>query len=236
MESALDTMLLNFREEHPDVVDLKLRIQELKTTIVEVESQNNSGEVDETNVNPFYEELNTRLAEARVNVQAMQHRLEAYKTRLEEQYKRRVRVAANQAELSELTRDYSVTRQIYEDLLERKERARISMTLDLAGQGVTYKVLEPAVFPVTPEGLRFIHFAVAGPVLGSILPFGALIAFVLISPRVKVPQELERAYPGIVLAVVPRPKTKLRLLHVGLLVGGWLLVYCGSGLVFRFVL
>lgn len=237
LESAMDTMRLSLRDEHPDLVDLRMRITELKTTIIEVESQNNANtEVDESNLNPFYEQLNTALGNGRVDLQAARHRHEAYKSRLEEQYKRRVRVASNQAELSELTRDYSVTKQIYEDLLERKERARISMTLDLAGQGVSYKVLEPAVFPVTPVGLRLIHFAVAGPVVGSLAPLGILVILVFLSPGIKVPQQLEKAYPGIVLAVVPRRPKKVRILHVFMLFSAWFAGYCALGLVFRFVL
>ncbi|MDG1226124.1 MAG: hypothetical protein P8P11_06190, partial [Burkholderiales bacterium] len=157
LESQMDTLKLNYRDEHPDVIDLKLQIQDLKRTIIEVESanrnaiQNNDDLTGENRLNPIYEELSNQLSKAKVEVQTKRHRLTANESRLQDQYQRRVRVAANQADLSELTRDYSVTKEIYEDLLERKERARISMTLDLAGQGVTYKVLEPAIFPVLPS-------------------------------------------------------------------------------------
>lgn len=212
LESQLDTALLNLRENHPDVVDLKLQIQDLKRTIVDVENTAQTTEKEdltgERHLNPIYEELSNRLAEARVNVQTMRHRMAANQKRLEEQFERRRRVAANQAELSELTRDYDVTRNIYEDLLERKERARISMTLDLAGQGVTYKVLEPAVFPMVPTGLRFVHFAIIGPIAGSFLSLGALIAWILLDPRVRFPEQLESRFPGVVLVTIPSTQSQ----------------------------
>ena len=209
LESKLDTMMLQYRENHPDVVDLRFRIQDLKRTIVEVENKGASEELTgERQLNPIYEELSNQLAKTKVDLQTAKHRLAANQNRLQEQYERRRRIAANQAELSELTRDYSVTKNIYEDLLERKERARISMTLDLTGQGVTYKVLEPAVFPATPSGIRFVHFASAGPVLGFILPLGVIAALVFFDPRVRFPEQLEERYPGIVLAVLPPDQKK----------------------------
>ncbi len=216
LESQLDTLKLNYRDGHPDVVDMKLQIQDMKRTIVDVEnaSQNADASGDdltgERGMNPIYEELSSSLSSARVNLQTMRHRLTANKNRLQAQYQRRVRVAANTADLSELTRDYSVTKGIYEDLLERKERARISMTLDLAGQGVTYKVLEPAVFPVLPTGLRFLHFVIAGPILGAIIPFGILAVLTLIDSKIKFADQLNEAFPGIVLAVLPAEETRYR--------------------------
>lgn len=214
LESQLGTLRLNYRDEHPDVIDMKLQIQDIKRTIIEVEnasqltSQQGNDLTGERNLNPIYNELSTQLANTKVEVQAMRHRLAANENRLEEQYERRIRVAANQADLSELTRDYSVTKEIYEDLLERKERARISMTLDLAGKGVTYKVLEPAIFPILPTGLRFLHFVIAGPLVGIIITLGLLIALVFFDGKIRFSDQLEDLYPGIVLAVIPESDIK----------------------------
>ncbi|XOV86643.1 MAG: XrtA system polysaccharide chain length determinant [Pseudomonadota bacterium] len=240
LESQLDTLLLNYRENHPDVVDLKFQIQDVKRTIVEVENSNQSGESDdlagERHLNPIFEELSNQLAEAKVNVQTKRHRLAANEARLKEQYERRRRVAANQAQLSELTRDYDVTKNIYEDLLERKERARISMTLDLAGQGVTYKVLEPAVFPVTPAGVQFVYFAAAGPLLGTLMPIGLLVLFVLFDHRIRFPEQLQEHYPGIVLAVIPATGKRgqsWRVVSASL--AGFVVMYSGAAIALSFL-
>jgi polysaccharide chain length determinant protein (PEP-CTERM system associated) len=211
LESNLDRMRLSLRDQHPDVVEVRLQIQDIKRTIVEVESAKASGikqnELSgESRLNPIYEELSNQLGAARVDVQTMTHRLAANESRLEGQYERRVRVATNQAELSELTRDYDVTKQIYEDLLGRKEKARISMTLDMTGQGVTYKILEPAAFPVLPTGARFLHFVIAGPILGVVIALAALIVSVLFNRTVLFAQQLNDILPGIVLGVVPSGK------------------------------
>jgi len=243
LESRLDTLRLNYRDEHPDIIDMRLQIQDAKKTIVEVEdaSQNpQTGSSDLTGeriLNPIYEELSGQLSEAKVNVQTKRHRLAANENRLQEQYQRRVRVAANQADLSELTRDYSVTKNIYEDLLERKERARISMTLDLAGQGVTYKVLEPAIFPVLPTGIRFLHFVIAGPIFGILIPLGMLITSIFFDHRIKFSDQLNELFPGIVLAVLPEEAVRYqnwRLVSAAIVVV--LVSYTGAAFSFRYLI
>jgi polysaccharide chain length determinant protein (PEP-CTERM system associated) len=230
LELMLDTMTLNLRAQHPDVVDLKLQIQDLKRTIVEVENAKTAGMAEndltgENRTNPIYEELSGKLSAAAVNVQTMRHRFSAYENRMKEQYERRVRVASNQADLSELTRDYSVTKQIYEDLLARKEKARITMTLDLTGQGVSYKILEPAAFPVLPTGIRFRHFALAGPPLGLIVVLGLFGASILFDNRVLFVEQLDDAFPGIVLGVFPSTESKDSKFRVAGFAVGFLATY-----------
>ncbi len=235
LEQRLDTLLLEYRDEHPDVIDLRMQIQDLKQTIVEVENNAKTTEsVEERRFNPIYEELSNKLSAAQVELEAMRHRLEANKARLVEQYQRRARVATNQAVLSELTRDYDVTKQIYEDLLARKEKARISMTLDLAGQGLSYKILEPAVYPVLPVGLRFIHFAAIGPFFGLLVPMGAIITLIFMDPKVRLAEELDDSFPGIVLAVIPdRAGGHVAMRNIAIFACGFTLLYAGTTIFYQ---
>lgn len=242
LESRLNTLRLNYRDEHPDVIDIKLQIQDLKRTIVQVEETNQAVNLSSDDLtgnkkfNPIYDELSGQLSTARVELQTMKHRLVANENRLQERYQRRVRIASNQADLSELTRDYSVTKGIYEDLLERKERARISMTLDLSGQGVSYKVLEPAVYPVLPSGIRFLYFVIAGPIFGVLISLGVMTVLVLFDHRVQFAEQLNELFPGIVLAVIPATATNYqnwRLVTVSLIT--ILATYSGAALTFHYI-
>ena len=115
-------------------------------------------------------------------------------------------------------------------MLSRKERARLSMTLDVEGQGVTHRIQEPAVFPLTPKGLRLIHFFFAGPVLGLIAPFAILAAFIYFDPRIRFVGRLESITTVPVLGVVPHITSPLskRVMKtdVMLLVGFLFIVMC----------
>ena len=101
-------------------------------------------------------------------------------------------------------RDYDVTKSLYEDLLNRKEQARLSMTLDIEGQGVTYKIQEPAQFPLSPSGLSFRSFVILGAFIGITLPLGLAFAYVVLDPRLRFSALLDDAdYSISVMAVVP---------------------------------
>jgi hypothetical protein len=76
-------------------------------------------------------------------------------------------------------------------MLERKEKARLSMTLNIEGQGVTYRVQDPPLPPRKPTGLRFLHFVLLGPLLGMLVIIGFTVALVLVDPRIRFPSRLE---------------------------------------------
>ena len=93
---------------------------------------------------------------------------------LRNEYERAKRIHGGEATLIKLTRDYDVNQGIYQDLLKRLENARVSRNLDMEQQGLSFKIQEPAKVPLLPTGVRFIHFAIAGIVLGIAVPFGIM--------------------------------------------------------------
>ncbi len=210
-QSQLDTLRLSYQDTYPDIVALKYQIEDLKRAIADAESDRSAGSSDGVSTNPVYQKLRTDLTDAEVTVRTLELRRAATERLLSEEQNRSRRVAEHQAQLAELTRDYDVTRQLYEDLLERKEKARMSMALDIEGQGITYRVKEPVVFPTAPVGLRFIHFFLAAPVLGLLVPIGLLIAYVMLDPRIRFVDRLQVALPpGVpVLAVIPHVVSSL---------------------------
>jgi hypothetical protein len=91
-------------------------------------------------------------------------------------------------------------------MLERKEKARLSMTLNIEGQGVTYRIQEPALPPLSAVGLRFIHFVLLGPFIGLFAVIGLIFLYVILDPRIRFPALLSGLDVEI-LAVIPHVKT-----------------------------
>src|SRR5690606_38570489 len=142
LATQLEQLLLTYQENYPDVVSLRGQINELDTAIEQLQSQ---GEVFGANAqveNPLYEELRKQLQAANVDLRGQKRRMQSLVHLQDQGVERAERVAANQAEMSELTRDYDVARGVYEDMLQRKESARLSMSLDIEGQGITYRIQE----------------------------------------------------------------------------------------------
>lgn len=211
--NQLEQLLLVYQEGYPDVISLRAQIADLDTAIYI--AQGSGGEVytgrGEALENPLYEELRRQLSVAKVDLRGQKRRMESLVHLLEQEHERAQRVAANQAQLSELTRDYNVTRDVYEEMLQRKESARLSMTLDLEGQGISYRIQEPATFPLKPSGLRFIHFAILGPILGLLAPIGLLILYVMVDPHFRSARALQQQLPqGIeLIGIIPHYNSPL---------------------------
>lgn len=211
MQSQLDSLRLSYQETYPDIVSIKVQIAELEASITAEESRESTGSASSAAgaANPYYQQLRSHLADSRVEQGTMRKRKTVLEKMLTEEYARSERIAERRAELTELTRDYDVTRDVYEEMLQRKEAARLSMTLDIEGQGVSYKVQQPAVFPKSPSGIQFWHLALAGPFIGLLMPLGLLVVYVLVDPRIRFTNVLQDLLPPdvMLLGVVPHYNT-----------------------------
>lgn len=209
LENKLATLLLTYTEDYPDVVSLRYQIDDVRKTMADAEngtSRSSSSSSDEAVLNPLYQELRSRLSQKNTDIQAKRKRLTVLNNLMDEEFDRRKRVAERGADEAELKRDYRVTKKIYEDMLERKEKARLSMTLNVEGQGVTYRVQDPPLPPLSPSGLRFMHFVLVGPFVGILFVLGLAIAYVILDPRIRFSNQLEEVDAPL-LAVVPHVLT-----------------------------
>ena len=173
-------------------------------------------------VNPLYQELRANLSTTRADMATVDTRITSLSRLLEQQAKRMERIQANKAQYSELTRDMEVNREIYDDLLKRREKARVSMHLDIEGQGLNYRINETAQFPRTPSGPQFSMFAAAGLFLGLAAPFGAVAGLLQVDPRIRARKQLEEDIGLPVLVEIPEVRTpyeKRRDRKVTLLIG-----------------
>lgn len=231
----LDSLLLRFHERHPDVVSVKNQIADLEKQVSTQSNESREGSVTEVMENPVYQNLKIQLADSTTRLAVQKNRLTSLKRLLEDAFERSQRVAENQAQLSELTRDYDVTREVYEDMLQRREKARLSMTLDVQGQGVSYKIQEPASYPTQWDGLQLYQVGLAGPFLGSAMVVGLLTLLVMFDQRVRSPRALQLALPETipVIATIPhyRSTWKDRLLRKDVLVILFLLTVFMAGYV-----
>ena len=222
LRQELDSLLLRYYDRHPDVVSVQSQIADLERRISTQTDDDRDGGVTEVMENPVYENLKIQLSDSTTRLAVQKNRLASLERLLEEAFVRSQRVAENQAELSELTRDYDVTRGVYEDMLQRRESARLSMTLDVQGEGVSYKIQEPASYPTHWDGLQLYQFGLAGPFLGSAAVLGLLVMLIMFDQRVRSPRALQLALPESipVLTTIPhyRSTWKDRLMRKDVLV------------------
>lgn len=234
LQDELDTLLVSYTDQHPDVVRVRHQLDALHDEMNR-SPRRREGEAPRVSLNPFHTELQTQLSETRSAAAGLRSRIAATEALLEDALQRGHLVTATESYLAELTRGYEVNREIYQDLLKRRENARLSMMLDQEGRGLTFRIHEPATVPARPSGLRLVHFAVGGLAAAAAMPLGLLFLFIRLDPRVRSAAELERTTGLPVMATVPTywnaadrkalaTRTAIAALLVGLTLAGYLTV------------
>jgi polysaccharide chain length determinant protein (PEP-CTERM system associated) len=208
LESKLDTLRLSYHDTHPDVVQIKQQIQGLTENMnaerARREQTRRSGKASETAVNnPVYQQLRRDQSQNQGQIEALTARLADLKRQLQDQLGRGKRVHNGDARLAELTRDYQINRDIYQDLLRRRENARVSMNMDRERQGLSFKIQEPASLPLAPSGLRFWHFVAGGMLFGVLLPIVLLYIRMRLDPRIRSASAIAVPHKLPYVAVVP---------------------------------
>ncbi len=214
LQAQLDVLRLNYHETYPDVVRVRHQIEDLKESIAGEKQRREAGnqgsrkngqaQFDENvSVNPLYSQLKRELFTTKTNIETLTTRLNETKTMLQAELNRARRVHAGEATLTEYTRDYEVNRDIYQDLLRRRENARVSKNLNRDQQGLTFKIHEPATLPLRPSGFGFMHYMLGGLILGVFVPAGLIFSFQQIDPRVRFPSLVSDKLKLPVLATIP---------------------------------
>ena len=209
LQSQLDTLRLSYHDTYPDIVQIKAQIEELRQTVArEQASGSASGSVAESApANPLYQELQSSLYETNTLIDTLSARYEQTQNALDQQVEVGKQVQDYEARLAELTRDYEVSREIYADLTRRRESARVSMNLDREQKGLSMRIDEPAYLPHKPSGPQFIHFILAGPLVGLFLPLGIVVGLRKLDPRIRMEDRMAEELGLPLLGVVPHIAT-----------------------------
>lgn len=206
-------LLLTYTEQYPDVVQLTQQIGDLQQMIDRADDAQRQGTSTpgrinaSAELNPLYAELRSKLSDAERESAATSAKIASAQAMLNGELARAANIGAAEGALAELTRDYEVNQDLYQDLLKRRENARVSMNLDHDHQGLTFRIQEPAAMPLRPQGLRLLYIAAIGLLLACLLPLLVLFGIVRLDPRPRSPQQVEAMAGLPVIAVIPRYQT-----------------------------
>lgn len=210
LQSQMETLRLSYHDTYPDIVRIRHQIADLNEAIAADRQQRDAAKasgrvlIDDSVINnPMYQQLKRDLSQTQVSIDTLNARIAEAKRQMNSALERGKRVHGGEATLAELTRDYQVNRDIYQDLLKRRENARVSMNLDKERQGLTFRIQEPATVPHEPSGLLFRHFILAALLLGGLVPVGIVYAKLQFDPRIRIGSMIAERSKLPLLAVVP---------------------------------
>lgn len=149
----LTQLRFKFTEQHPDVVEAQRYLEDLTRQRKEMGpgAGRRSGAVQQRVANPLYDQIRLKLIDAESSVQTLERRLGSQKqelTRLEDMARTSPEL---EAQAMGLDRDYSVIKKNYEELLGRRESAKLSQDVDAKADKVQFRVIDPPYVPNEPN-------------------------------------------------------------------------------------
>ena len=218
LQDKLDTLRLSYTEGYPDIVQIKEQIKNL-TRSIEASESIQPGNAETLNwdegkfgsgvkvKSQFYQQLQQQLSAINITLRTLVARKLEQEEQLAFELDRSGEVLLVFNRLEELSRDYNVTKTNYDNLIGKREKARISLSLEIEKAGSLYQILEPPVVPLIPEGLRFWHFALGSVIVGGAVPLAIVFGLLLVDPRIRHEDDIDFGEALPVIGVIPDFKT-----------------------------
>jgi polysaccharide chain length determinant protein (PEP-CTERM system associated) len=155
----LDELRNRFTESHPEVIatrdvaasmeaDVKRRREAEEQTLARF------GKSAKGSAGPVYQRLRILLAEAEAQVASLRSQLEVKQAGLERVRALAGRMPQVEAEFAQLNRDYDVIRKNYDQMVARRESAKLGEKLDESSRLAEFRVIDPPTvsrWPVFPS-------------------------------------------------------------------------------------
>lgn len=181
LKRELANLQSKFTDQHPDVTAAK---RALESAEAELEADQNAPPATAAHAgdhgsvsNPVYEQLRVRLIQAEGEVAQETSQLKSIKEEVERLEGLAVTAPRIEADLTDLSRETGVLKAKYEELLGRRESARISEAVETSGDKVQFRIIEAPQVPAAPSFPNRPLFASLVLVAG--IGFGCGVVFLL---------------------------------------------------------
>jgi len=232
LQRSIDQMLGQYTEFHPDVVAARRSLEHMRKQHEEMEQDelariaevaaDRGGDYDATTgmarmPNPLYEQIKLRLVESEATVASRKRRVEKAQSELDRLERLAVTAPSVEARFADLNRDYGVIKKNYEQLLARRESARIAQAVD-AESDIQFRIVDPPEVPNIPVGPNrplFMSMVIVAAIGGGIaLAYLLAQMDVTISTAVKLREVFGLPVLGAVSTVAARGRRNLRALEI----------------------
>ena len=149
-QKNLDNLRLQYTEEHPDIIATRRLIGQLQAQ--KKEEMKKDRPDPGVAASPMMQQLSVSLSDAESRVAALRARVGEYQARVTTLRSQSVTAPEVEAQLVQLNRDYTVNRENYQQLLQRREQAKLSGDLSSATDMLTFRVVEPPMAATKPSG------------------------------------------------------------------------------------
>jgi polysaccharide chain length determinant protein (PEP-CTERM system associated) len=168
----IDALLLRYTEQHPDVVAARRLVATLQAQARGAGAAEGQQRTTITQVpNIVHEQLRLRLVDEEARLSTQQRRLEQADLEIEKLRGMAQRALDIEAQFANLNRDYAVLKGNHEQLLARREQARLAQAAEERTDTVQFRIVDPPRLPVDPSApnrlLLFSGVLAAGLAIGA---------------------------------------------------------------------
>lgn len=218
LERQLLGLMAVYKENYPDIVQIKEEIKKLKAISTE-DYVGQAGDSDEpilakkrkkgAPIDSYHadllrqrEDLDEQMELIKVKQSRIAADIQRYQTRVD-------RAPAHRQKMSALERDYENLQKSYQLLLEKKVNASLAGDVERRKKGSQFKVVDPANLPGLPEKPNVPFIMLAGLGIGCALGFGGAIGLELLRRGFFSAEEVEIALGLPVLVTIPQYESAL---------------------------
>lgn len=223
LQSKMQDLLIEYTENYPDVVKIKKQIERLKKQKEEKDKEAKAAPpppadapvvgpnaVKNTTSNPVYEQIQLQLVTLDTNIASLQARVRREQADVDQWQHLAQSVPQVGAELAKMTRDYDVIKTAYDELLNRRESAKIGSDLATQTQSVQFRIIDPPDAPTVPVAPN--RPVLLSVVLAAGIAAGGALAFLLskVDDSIMTMRELRETLSVPVLGTISRVRTATR--------------------------
>ena len=176
MRSERLRLLLTLTERHPDVLALDQQIAQLERVRDEAQGSGSSTAPRRGAPNPLYAQIEAQLRAGEAQLQNVDRQLKAAMEEIDRLAVMVTQTPQVEADLTRLTRDYTVLFDNYQQLIQRRESAQFAQRMDSETDRIEFRVVDPPFVPSAPSGPP--HGLLMAAVLLGGLGAGLALAFV----------------------------------------------------------
>lgn len=147
----LNTLLLSYTDEYPDVISTRRMIAQLQARR-EALQKNTAGAsiMGVVSDNPVYQEMQKSMYSTQVSIHTLAMQIALQKRQITDLRGNVDKIAGVQATWQRLTRDYDITKKQYDQLVTRLNTAQLSQDATQSGNNLKFRVINPPVVPLLP--------------------------------------------------------------------------------------
>lgn len=205
LNNQLVLLMMKYTDKYPEVIKVKSEIEELKKHAAQKHREGLEGSSSETAaMNPVYQRLKEQITVAESEIASLKARLAEITHQQREVQAILGSMPKEQEEWTKLQRDRTVLQQIYDQLLQKLENAKVSKDIEIAEKGEVFRFVDAAKVPLSPYKPNRVHMILLGLLLGLASGIGIVFALEYFDHSFKDEDSIESTLKLPVLATIPK--------------------------------